>query len=76
MPADDVTVCEPEPPISEAPLPTPEDWYTLYVKAQALCDTVYCAPNLQHLACEILHAEIHRMRPTYLRLKANHEDLR
>ena len=31
MPADDVTMCEPEP---ETPTPTPEDWVRLYELAR------------------------------------------
>ena len=69
-------MCEPEPPISEAPLPTPEDWAGLYELACDLSARNSLPYPEREDACASLDVELDRMRPTYLRMKANHEDLR
>ena len=77
MPADDVTLCEPDPPISEAPMPTPEDWVRLYELANSVCQWRYSSiKGVMAERHEALDSELSRMRPTCLRLKANDEDLR
>ena len=70
MPGDDVTMCEPEPPISEAPLPTPEDWVRLYWLAERASLARYSSVGgVWEDAFKALDGELWAMHPTYLRMK-------